>query len=62
MTSSGTMWDCESTKVKDIVGRVIDLVFYIEPTYYENFKRSYPKAKHILIETERTNFIVIKTL
>ena len=51
--SDGTEnWDMETPLVINACGK-IDVVFGSEPGYDEYFKKAYPWAKHVIIDTER---------
>ncbi len=51
--SDGTEnWDMETPLVINACGK-IDVVFGSEPDYGDYFKRAYPWAKHVIIDTER---------
>ena len=56
-----TDWDLETPIVRSYVPKM-DYVYSSEPSYDAYFKRAYPEAKHILVDTERKNVPISGTL
>ncbi len=46
-------WDSGAEAIKKAIGKKIDFVFSSEKEYTEHFKKNYPNAKHIVIDSER---------
>lgn len=59
--SDGTEdWDAETPLVRKFLPH-IDYVFSSEPAYDEYFKRAFPEAKHILVDTKRETIPISAT-
>ncbi len=56
-----TDWDLETPLVRSFVPKM-DYVYSSEPSYGEYFRRSYPEAKHILVDVERKNYPISSTM
>ena len=54
-------WDGETPLVRQYVPHM-DYVFSSEPQYDEYFKRAYPEATHILVDTERKTYPISSTM
>ena len=48
-------WYAEAERIKEDVGR-IDVVYSSEPSYDAFFKQAYPKAEHVIVDAERTEY------
>ena len=54
-------WDAQTPLVRQYCPR-IDYVYSSEPSYEEYFKRAYPEATHILVDTHRIEFPISSTM
>lgn len=54
-------WDAGSNLIKKAIGKSIDYVFSSEPSYEEFFKKHYPSAKHIIVDSAREKYNVSGT-
>jgi HTH-type transcriptional repressor of NAD biosynthesis genes len=54
-------WDAETPLVRQFVPKM-DFVYSSEPQYGEYFKRAYPEATHIIVDTERKTYPISSTM
>lgn len=54
-------WDAETPLVRRYVPRM-DYVFSSEPRYDAYFKRAYPEATHIIVDSERKKYPISSTM
>ena len=54
-------WDAETPLVRQFVPKM-DFVYSSEPQYGEYFKRAYPEATHIIVDTKRKTYPISSTM
>lgn len=55
-------WDKGAELIKNAIKENIDIVFSSEPEYEFHFKKNYPNAKHVIIDSDRSNYPVSATM
>lgn len=55
-------WDAETPLIREIVGDRLDAVYSSEPSYDDYFKRAYPEAIHVIVDSERVTYPISGTM